>query len=535
MIGSGAARDLHGSGPQWRGALYGSALWRLWLRRGGTETIVRHVADAVPGDAKLGDALFTGSYSFQGETLISRSQPVWEPEGHSAAWLEDLHGFLWIRELRAAGDELAALHARKLIESWLEAYAEWHPSFWRLDILSNRVSAWMLHADFLLRRADDDFRRRFETALTAQVRHLAHGARPSRLPSRPMAAARGLLLSSLLLSGGAKRLRQAQSLLPQALKTAPGYDPAVSPVPSECVGLLEQLITLRGVLIECGDEPTAATLAPALRETTSCLSTCLLGDHQLGRFHGGVAGEASQIRRLVNVGRDAGPGSVDATGYRRMSVGGTTVLADFGLPPTDGSSAPLSFEMSDADLRMIVNCGPVRTLASVTGTTLADNAAHSTLSVDGSDARLRSDRRNPMVTAERRPRDDGEEVTGMHRGYEARYGIVHVRRLVLTRDGRTLTGTDTLTGRREHPFAIRFHLHPKVHPIGGEDSHSILLSRSGREWEFRFEGEAALSIEPSVYVDNGGDVADTWQVVLSGRYRSPASAVTWQLLRSDSK
>ena len=218
-----------------------------------------------------------------------------------------------------------------------------------------------------------------------------------------------------------------------------------------------------------------------------------------------------------------------------MSVGSTTVLADFGLPPTGGSSAPLSFEMSDADLRMIVNCGSVRMLAAVTGTKLADNAAHSTLSVEGSDARLRSDRRNPMVTAERRQREDGDEVTGMHRGYEARYGIIHVRRLVLTRDGRTLTGTDTLTGRREHPFAIRFHLHPKVHPIGGGDSHSILLSRSGREWEFRFEGEAALSIEPSVYVDNGGEVADTWQVVLSGRYRSPVTAVTWLLLRSDSK
>ncbi|MCY3855147.1 MAG: hypothetical protein OXF78_02500, partial [Rhodospirillales bacterium] len=319
MIGSGAARDPRGSEPPWRGALYGSALWRLWLRRGGAETVVRHVADAVPGDAKLGDALFTGNYSFQGETLISRSQPVWEPEGHSAAWLEDLHGFLWIRELRAAGDELAALHARKLIESWLEAYAEWHPSFWRIDILSNRVSAWMLHADFLLKRADDDFRRRFEAALTAQVRHLAHGASPSRLPFRPMAAARGLLLSARLLSGGAKRLRQAQTLLQQALKTAPGHDPSVSSVPSECVGLLEQLITLRGVLIKCGDEPTAATLAPALRETTACLSTCLLGDHQLGRFHGGVVGEAGQIRRLVNVGRDAGPGSADATGYRRMS------------------------------------------------------------------------------------------------------------------------------------------------------------------------------------------------------------------------
>ena len=535
MIGGGGGGDPHRSIPVWRAALYGSSLWKMWLRRRRPETVIRRVEDPVQGDAKLGDALFTGSYAFQGETLVSRTQPVWEPAGHSAAWLEDLHSFLWIRDLRAAGDELASLHARKLIDSWLEAYADWHPEFWRIDILSNRVTAWLLHADFLLKRADDAFRQRFNTALTAQVRHLAHGARVPRLAYRPVAAVRGLYLSGLLLSDGAKCLQQARLLLPEALKTAPGRDPLISPRPSECVGLLEQLITLRGVLAECGEEPAAATVTPALRETASCVSTCLLGDHQLGRFHGGVAGDAGQIRRFLNACRDAGPGSADATGYRRMSVGGTTVIADFGLPPPGGSSAPLCFEMSDADQRLIVNCGPVQPMARAAGTAPRGNSTHSTLSIRDSDARLRRDQRNPMVTAERRPRENGEEVTGMHRGYEARFGIVHVRRLALSRGGRTLTGTETLTGRREHPFVIRFHLHPKVQPLGGEDSRSVLLHRSGRVWEFHFEGDAALSIEPSVYMDNGAEIADTWQVVLTGRHRSPVSAVTWRLVRSASE
>ena len=532
MIGGADAGNPHRSDPAWRTVLYGSPLWKLWLGRKSPEAVVRHAEDRVPGDAKLGDALFTGSYAFQGETLVSRTQPVWEPDGYSPAWREELHSFLWIRDLRAAGDELASLHARKLIDSWLEAYADWHPEFWRLDILGNRIAAWLLHADFLLKRADDAFRARFHVALTAQVRHLAHGARASRLVFRPVATVRGLYLSGLLLSDGAKRLRQARSLLAHALQATPGRDPLVSPRPSECVGLLEQLITLRGILAECGDEPAAATVTPALRETAACVSTCLLGDHQLGRFHGGVAGEAEPIRRLLNACRDAGPGSADATGYRRMSVGGTTVLADFGLPPPGGSSAPLCFEMSDADQRLIVNCGPVQMLAAAAGTALPGNITHSTLSVRGSDARLRRDRGNPVVTAERRAREDGDEVSGMHRGYEARFGIVHVRRLALTRDGRVLTGTDTLTGRREHPFVIRFHLHPKVHPLGGEDSRSVLLSRGGRVWEFHFEGDAAVSIEPSVYVDKGAEIADTWQLVLTGRYRRPVSVVTWRLVRS---
>ena len=148
VIGGGDSRNPHRSIPAWRAAVYRSSLWRIWLRRRGRETVIRHAEDAVPGDAKRGDALFTGSYAFQGETLVSRTEPVWEPDGFSAAWQEELHGFLWIRDLRAAGDELASLHARKLIDSWLEAYADWHPEFWRIDILGNRIAAWLLHARF---------------------------------------------------------------------------------------------------------------------------------------------------------------------------------------------------------------------------------------------------------------------------------------------------------------------------------------------------------------------------------------------------
>ncbi len=525
-----AADTAHRLDPAWRRALYRSAAWGKWLGRGRPETTVRQVDDPVPGDPRQGDALFTGSYSFQGETLVSRTGPVWETEDRGAAWLDDLHGFLWIRDLRAAGDELASLHARKLVESWLAAYADWHPHFWRIDILGNRISAWLLHAGFLLKRADDAFHQRFDSALTAQVRHLAHTARPARLGIRPMAAVRGLYLSGLLLSDGAHRLRQARSLLPHALKAVPGRDPSVSPRPSGCVALLEQLITLRRILAACGEE--TASLAPALRDTASCIDSCLLGDYRLARFHGGVAGDARQLRALLNAGRNGEPGRADATGYRRMSAGGTTVLADFGLPPPAGSRAPLSFEMSDADQRLIVNCGPSPMLAAARGAAPEGHAAHSTLAVGNTDARLRCRRRHPAVTAERRSSEHGEEVAGMHRGYEARFGIVHVRRLALTGDGRTLTGTDTLTGRQERSFAIRFHLHPKVRPAGGEQARLVRLCRGARVWEFQFGGDAELSVRPSVYVDNDGEIVDTWQLVLAGRYRRPVSEVTWRLVRT---
>ena len=395
------------------------------------------------------------------------------------------------------------------------------------------MSAWLLHSGFLLKRADDAFRQRFSSSLTAQVRHLAHVSRPGRLGVRPLSAVRGLYLSGLLLSRGRKRLRQARTLLAYALKAVPGRGPSVSPRPSDCVGLLEQLLTLRGVLVACGEE--AAAITPAVRETASCLGGCLLGDYRLARFHGGVAGEAGQLRMLLNAAREI-PGTDAAgdtvAGYRRMSVGGTTVVADFGLPPPQGSQAPLCFEMSDADQRLIVNCGPAAAVAGARGAAPEAHAVHSMLSVDGCEAQLRRHPRHSAVTAERCPREDGEEVAGLHRGYEARFGLVHVRRLALTHGGRTLKGTDTLTGRRERPFVIRFHLYPKVRPTGGEHARMVRLGRAGRVWEFQYEGDVELSLQPSVYVDDGGAVVDTWQLVLAGHFRRPVSEVVWRLVRT---
>ncbi len=533
MTGDGEPTGIARTLASMRALLYHSSVWRLWLRRGAREQVTRQAEDRITGNSRMGDALFGGTYTFQGQTVVAREHPLWEPDGVGAGWLEDLHGFLWIRHLRAAGSELASRRACALIESWLDHYTRWHPHHWRPDILGDRVAAWILHADFLLNWADDAFRSRFETALTAQVRHLAHVAKPGRSPARLLPAARGLVLSSLLMSGGEARRAQADQVLALALESMPGHDPLTSPAPSDCIRFLEQLITLRGVLLDCGEEMMAASVTPAVRETAACLGTCVLGDHRLARFHGGVAGEPDVIRRLVNASRDAGEAAADGTGYRRMSSGGTTVLADFGLPQPGGCAGPLAFEMSDAGDRLIVSAwsNPERPAGRRRGP--AGIAAHSTLAVADDEPRLHRRRTDdPLVSAERSRRNDGEEITGLHRGYESRFGLTHGRRLALTHGGRVLTGTDTLTGRRERPYRVRFHLHPRIQPIGGGHSRSVWLNRSGRMWEFRFEGDARLTIEPSVYEEDDGTVTDTWQLVLTGRYRRPISVLTWTLARS---
>ena len=94
------------------------------------------------------------------------------------------------------------------------------------------------------------------------------------------------------------------------------------------------------------------------------------------------------------------------SGYERLSMGGTTVIADTGLPPPiDVSNAAhagcLSFEMSSGRQHFIVNCG-VDTYGAAEFRPLARaTAAHSTATLnDTSSARFNhSIRVNDMVGA----------------------------------------------------------------------------------------------------------------------------------------
>jgi uncharacterized heparinase superfamily protein len=138
-----------------------------------------------------------------------------------------------------------------------------------------------------------------------------------------------------------------------------------------------------------------------------------------------------------------------------------------------------------------------------------------------------------------------------HDGYVASHGLTHVRQLTLTRDGRELTGEDTLgalteTDRRTFDrrmtgsqlqgvaFAVRFHLHPDVDARLDMNGHAVSMAlMSGEVWVFRQAGAAKMTLEPSVYLDPSRlKPRATKQIVLSGRVLDSACQINWTLAKA---
>jgi uncharacterized heparinase superfamily protein len=126
------------------------------------------------------------------------------------------------------------------------------------------------------------------------------------------------------------------------------------------------------------------------------------------------------------------------------------------------------------------------------------------------------------VVVDRPVGDSGDILEASHDGYEAEFGLLHRRRLVLSGDGLVLEGCDrlgpqagTLRLRRDLPFAIRFHLHPRVSCTSSELGSAVVELPGGERWLLSAEG-AELSIEPSIHFADRTGSMPTRQIVLRG-------------------
>jgi uncharacterized heparinase superfamily protein len=525
-----------------------------WHRRGTPPAAAALVPpDPWPGNAQRGGAILDDSFHFLGRSL-RRPAPLWNPVGVERPWLEALHGFSWLRDLRAAGGDNARRKARALTADWIAANATWSPVAWHPVVLGCRLAHWFSQYEFFAASADVAFRQRLLAAAARQARHLA-GVLPAGLTGADLvSAAKGLCLAGLCLPGGAAWLDRGLALFAAALEAQMLADGGQRErCPLLLLSVLRDCIDLRAALLSAGRE-VPADLNLKIEGMAAMLRLLQHGDGGLALFNGGHAGEDLQIG-LVLQRAASGKGplqSAPASGFQRLQAGRSLVLVDSGRPPPPGydhlaHAGTLSLEMSVGRERLIVNCG-AQACSSSGGAAewraaQRSTAAHSTAVLgDTNSSELLADgglgARRAAVTC-RRDEDEGAIwLEASHDGYQPVFGLTHQRRLFLAAGGEDLRGEDRVSGEAAPAppcdFALRFHLHPDVRAMIAQDGRSVVLRLpKGGGWRFRSSG-AALTLEPSVYLGQPGQVRRSQQIVLGGTTEGKDMAVKWALQRMES-
>ncbi|MHA1599950.1 MAG: heparinase II/III family protein [Alphaproteobacteria bacterium] len=524
-------------------------------------------SDAWPGDAKLGREILRGCFNFAG-CRIATPAPLWAPLGAEPGWLAELHGFAWLRDLRAVGGDGARRHARELVGAWLATHESWSAIAWDPLTTGRRLSHWLGCYEFFAASAEISFRHRLHRSMTRQAQHLGRVLPAGLAGADLIAALKGLIYAGVCLPDSATWREQGLTILHRELPRQILSDGLhVERNPARHMAVLRDLIDLRALLhkgevlagrgaqglagrgtqgvVHAERRGVPAGLQAAVEAMAPALSMFQHGDGGLAVFNGSTEEEGWQVDMVLQraTGRTRAQPQAPEGGFHRLCAGRTLILVDAGAPPPPGldrvaHAGTLGLEISIGRERMIVNCG-ARPGDPGWRQAQRATAAHSTLTVGDTNSgellKTGGFGRRPHVRRCKRTETDGNLWLDMsHDGYRRAFGLRHRRRLFLAADGADVRGEDRLQPRnksRPCDFAVRFHLHPdvKASVAQGGDSALLHLEKNGA-WELCATG-ARVSLEPSVYLGRKGEVRRSQQIVLTGHAGHNGASVKWALRR----
>jgi uncharacterized heparinase superfamily protein len=539
--------------------MLGLPLYSLTLGHRSPKSFFAVAPDPWPGDPALGQRLVVGEFAafgVVGQAVPASNDPPWQRPGANSLWLDALNGFAWLRDLRDCGDPSSATVAVRLVDDWTDREWRWSLGTWKREVLAQRLVAWIRHFDWLAAAADSDFSARFVFAVARQRVHLRRAARTALGGQEAVLVLKALIFADLAFIRDGKRyeksLAQSLSRLAKFVKRYVAHDGVVAErAPHIQMAVLRHLLDVRAALASADRRPPAEIVA-AIDRLAPMLRFFRHGDGGLALFNGTWEGDRTLIDLvLARSGSSEGaPAMALQSGFQRLAAGTSLVIADAGSPPgrgMDGSAhaGTLSFEMSAAHERLVVNCGIYPGAPREWRQFMRYTAAHSTAVVDDTNSTEITDHGSLEYRAGNvlvdRAEDQGAQWLDMsHDGYRSLYGIIHRRRLWLSPDGGDLRGEDLFTGPEGRPvmvpdrrFIVRFHLHPSVKATLAQSGQAVLMRLpSGRGWRLRASG-AGIGLAESIYLGEEGRQRRTEQIVLVGQIPIEGAAVKWALTRME--
>ncbi|WP_294535533.1 heparinase II/III family protein [uncultured Rhodoblastus sp.] len=483
-----------------------------------------------PPDIRTGDPttaadIYAGYYAFAGKIVNSHGRSPFSIHPPSPEWARILHGFSWLRHLRAANSALARANARSLVKEFIATSGrsrDW-PA-WEPGVVARRTLSWLSQSPMLLEGVDYDDYRRFIRVLSRGYWLLRRQAHDELAGDLQLTAAIAMTSFALCAQGGAPLLKGAVSALnAQLLRQILLDGGPIGRNPQTLVDLLFDLLPLRQAFAARGMSPPPELLN-AIDRMTPALRLFRHPEGALALFNG--MGVTAPDRIAIALSYDDARGrpvfNARYSGYQRMEAEQALVIVDTGPPPpplfSGGAHAGcLSFEFSLGIERIVVNCGSPGPRRPDLRASARTTAAHSTLTINDASSCLFSARlgveswfdgeilAGPVhVPVTRVENAEGTTVGASHDGYQRRFGVIHERRLSLPAEGQRLLGRDRLVAPRggemtDVNYAIRFHIAPGVALAPIWEGQGVLLrTASGATLTFE-AGGLPVDIEESIY------------------------------------
>jgi uncharacterized heparinase superfamily protein len=479
-------------------------------------------------DPFVAQEILDGRFPLAGRILETYGDSPFAVELPSRAFAERLHGFGWLRHIRADKTDEACAHARHIVSDWISVHGRRRRGIaWEPNVVATRVIAWLSHSPIILHAAEAGFYRRFMKSLAYQLGYLRKIASCCPDAESRLRVRTALAVASLSLPMRVSAIRRESLALDRELDRQILADGGhVSRNPRAVLDILIDLLPLRQTYINLGYDlpqkliPTIDRMYPALRFFRH-------QDGDLALFNGASSTPASELMSVLRYDESAGKPfkALPQMNYHRMAAGNSVIVVDTGCPASIDAShgahaGCLSFEMSSGRHRFIVNSGSPKFANRFYRHLARSTAAHSTaiLQETSSSRVINSAFAGqillPGVTEteiERRDDKHGNDwLRARHDGYRSNFGYTHEREIGLSAAGDKIKGCDRFIPdegndrKQKLAVALRFHIHPSITLSRRDGESAMLRATDGESWIFAAPGLDVVIDEDLFFADVSG-------------------------------
>lgn len=500
--------------------------------------------DLRTADPSLSIELDMGQFGLAGATVFLNGGSPLHASPPNIHWEKELHGFGWIRNLRAARTDRAQEQAQEITHDWLAEFSVQKGLAWDAEVAARRLISWLSHSNFLLFEADEKTYLRFMAAIDEHMKYLSITGMQAKPGLPRLLSLIALMFAGLCVNDQERFADQHEKLLCDELDNQILADGGhISRDNSVLASILIDLLPLKQCFVSRNLTPPQPLL-DAISRMLPMINYMRLGDGLMSRFNGAGTTLPDTLSTAMAYDDVANEPLKEANSsrYFRLNKGNVILLMDGGTPAelelTENSHAGcLSFEMSSGSCPVIINCGA----APPAYHTMANNAratvSHSTLTVNNrSSAQFVHDTDvgqsaspsllfgPPTVKTFYEQTNETSKIIGSHDGYLERFGLIHHRMLSLSNDGYSFIGEDWIEVIQDDeqsdpnpmgwPFAVHFHIHPDVIPTRASDGKSITLTLpDSQEWRLSAQGQIIYLEESTFYADFAGPCQSVQAVI----------------------
>ena len=514
------------------------------------------------GNTAVADKICQGEFFIFGNTLQLEDKVIWEHSLKNIENYEDLHGFTWLDDLAARGDNAAIEIAQKWIFSWIEKYGSGSGAGWTPNLTGKRLIRLIHHEEIILHELPEKKISTYFRFIYKQANFLSKRFYKTHEINMNFEAIVGLIYCGLYVEGFDSFITVATEYLSRECRDKIDEDGGIlSRNPEELLEIFTCLVWVAHALHDANWTPSQAHI-DAINRIAPTLRHLRHTNGDLCRFNGSLGKYSGELDRYLFLsGNKKKTTKILKMGYARLEGGRTSIIQDAGRLPNLFQSnlahaSVLGFELTHGRQPLIVNCGSGANFGRDWWKAGRATQSHSTFCIKGqSSAKLtRSLSYNSKLTdflsqgptevvTNKSKVTGGTELTVSHDAFSTKFSVNLERKLELSDNGEILIGNDQIDllssrdrskeiSSHDLEYEIRFQFHPEVTVQILDNDVVQINSKYAGAWILEALN-LTPSIQPSYYFSEGNSSPiPTKQVVFSTKFNDFLKQVRWSFVKS---